>query len=131
MLVLLDLLHLFRWHKRVSDILLLQVEVLEINLPTLHVWLDWRSNLLRFQICNVQVAEPRVLKNFVDIHFSAKTLGGVLAQQLFNDVDKLIRVIKVVLFFVGEDHLGSLNLGKQQVFVFIEEWSYSNSHFVD
>jgi hypothetical protein len=70
-LVLLDLLHLFWRHKRVRDILLLQVEVLKVNLPALYIWFDRWGNLLSFQIGNVEVTEPGVLQNFMDIILGA------------------------------------------------------------
>ena len=67
MFVVLNSLHLFRRHECVSHRLLLEVEVLEVNLTLLHVWLKRWLDLLSFEVLYVQILEPGVRQNLMNV----------------------------------------------------------------
>jgi hypothetical protein len=68
-LIVSDLDFLLWWQKGIDYILLLEVEVLEVHLAILEVWLKWRFDLLRFDVFNVHVGEPRMGQDFMDVIF--------------------------------------------------------------
>jgi len=131
MFVVLDALYFLRRHKRVSCRLLLQIEVLEIHLPSLHIRLQGRLNFLSLQVFYFNVRKPRVAQNFVHVILGAKSGLSRLTQQLFHDVDEFIRVIEVIFLLIRKNYFRPLDFSQQQVFIFVEERSDSNSHFVN
>ena len=79
-LVVRDLRLLVSRYNRVDVRLLLQIEVLEVNLAVLDVGLQWRLDLLRFYLTNIDTTEPRVAENFVHVLLRAETVLLILIQ---------------------------------------------------
>ena len=118
------------WHERVDLRLLFQVEVLEVYLTVFYVRFERGSDFLRFNLFDVYVCKPRMLKNLLDASNSSKSFRLVFVQQFFNDVNKVVSVVQTILLLVRENDFGSLNFCEQQVFVFVKEWCHANPHFI-
>ena len=102
-----------------------------VVLLVLEVQLHWRDDLLSHQLIDIQTLEEGMSQDLLRITIRAQSLRLVFVEETLDDIRKVVRIIDLVLGFVGKHDLALFDLQEEQLALAIVEWSHTNEHLVD